>query len=62
MMWLYRHLMHSSLCRETTSLKRARFNRRSQFNGESAEQYITTLYALAENCGYKNWKMNDPPG
>jgi hypothetical protein len=20
------------------------------------EQYITTLYALAENCDYKNWK------
>ena len=33
-------------------LERATFNRRSQLQGESAEQYITTLYKLAETCEY----------
>eukprot|EP00731_Ephydatia_muelleri_P004100 Em0002g276a len=42
--------------RRNVIFERARFNRRSQLDGESAEQYITTLYALAENCDYKNWK------
>ena len=32
--------------------ERARFNRRSQKPGESAEQFITSLYSLAENCAY----------
>ena len=30
----------------------ARFNRRNQRDGESAEQYIMALYDLAENCEY----------
>ena len=32
--------------------KRARFNCRNQLKGESAEQYITDLYRLAETCEY----------
>ena len=32
--------------------ERARFNRRSQLPGESAEQYIMQLYRLAETCNY----------
>jgi hypothetical protein len=31
---------------------RARFNRRSQQPGESAEDFISALYNLAENCEY----------
>ena len=30
----------------------ARFNRRNQQEGESAEKYITDLYTLANNCNY----------
>jgi len=33
-------------------LGRARFNHRSQLRGESAEQYITAFYRLAETCEY----------
>jgi hypothetical protein len=33
-------------------LKKARFNSRNELEGESAEQYITVLYQLAENCEY----------
>ena len=33
-------------------LERAKFNHRNQLPGESAEQYITTLYQLVENCQY----------
>ena len=36
--------------------ERARFNRRNQLEGESAEKYIMELYALAENCNYGNMK------
>ena len=32
--------------------ERARFNHRDQREGESAEQYITTLYELVKNCDY----------
>ena len=32
--------------------ERARFNRRNQLPEESAEEYITTLYSLVENCEY----------
>ena len=34
--------------------KHARFNRRNQRDGESAEQYKMALYDLAENCKYGN--------
>ena len=30
--------------------ERARFNRRNQLLGETSEQYIMALYALAANC------------
>ena len=38
--------------RKNVILERARFNRRNQLQGETAEQYITTLYRLAETCEY----------
>ena len=38
--------------RRNTIFERARFNRRSQQEGESAEQYITKLYELIEFCEY----------
>ena len=38
--------------RKNVILERAKFNRRNQLPGESAEQYITTLYRLVENCQY----------
>ena len=34
----------------------AKFNKRVQLVGESAEQYITVLYQLAENCEYDELK------
>ena len=40
--------------RRNVILERARFNRRSQPEGESAEQYITALYGLVETCEYGN--------
>ena len=36
--------------------ERARFNRRCQQPDESAEQFITSLYSLAENCAYGELK------
>ena len=36
--------------------ERAKFNKRVQLVGESAEQYITALYQLAENCNYGELK------
>ena len=38
--------------RKNVILERAKFNRHNQLPGESAEQYITTLYHLVENCHY----------
>ena len=38
--------------RRNVIFKRTRFNRRNQLPGESAEQYIMTLYGLAVNCEY----------
>ena len=38
--------------RKNVIFERARFNRRNQLEGESAESYITTLYELAEYCEY----------
>ena len=42
--------------RRNVIFERARFNRRNQLEGESAEKYIMELYALAENCNYGNMK------
>ena len=38
--------------RQNIIFERAKFNKRTQLDGESAEQYITTLYHLAETCNY----------
>ena len=38
--------------RKNVIFERARFNRRNQQNGESAEHYIMALYELAANCDY----------
>ena len=38
--------------RRNVIFERARFNRRSQKDGESVEQYITELYSLVEFCEY----------
>ena len=38
--------------RKNVIFERARFNRRSQQQDETAEQFITSLYSLAENCEY----------
>ena len=38
--------------RKNIILERARFNHRNQLKGESAKQYITDLYRLAETCEY----------
>ena len=38
--------------RRNVIFERARFNRRNQQEGESAEQYIMVLYELAANCEY----------
>ena len=38
--------------RRNVIFERARFNRRSQLHGETAEQYIVDLYKLTENCEY----------
>ena len=40
--------------RRNVIFERAKFNRRNQLPGESAEQYITELYALVETCEYGN--------
>ena len=38
--------------RKNVIYERARFNRRDQLEGETAEEYITTLYALVKTCDY----------
>lgn len=38
--------------RNNIIFERARFNRRGQLQGETAEKYIMALYALAERCDY----------
>ena len=38
--------------RRNVIFERAKFNRRRQEEGESVEPFITSLYALAEHCGY----------
>ena len=42
--------------RKNVVFKRARFNCRCQAVGESVEQFITSLYTLAENCDYGDLK------
>jgi hypothetical protein len=38
--------------RRNVIFERAKFNRRVQLDGESAEQFITSLYSLVETCEY----------
>ena len=42
--------------RKNVIFETARFNRRNQREGESAEEYITCLYNLVENCEYGDLK------
>ena len=42
--------------RQNLIFERAKFNKRVQLEGESAEQYITALYHLAETCNYGEMK------
>ena len=42
--------------RRNVIFERAKFNKRVQLEGESAEQFITTLYTLAETCDYGTLK------
>ena len=42
--------------RRNIIFERAKFNRRYQKPGESAEQYITALYSLVETCDYGTLK------
>ena len=42
--------------RKNVIFERARFNRRNHLTGETAEQYIMTLYTLAEPCEHGNLK------
>ena len=43
--------------RKNTIFEGARFNRRNYQEGESAEQYITVLYSLVDNCDYGDFKV-----
>ena len=42
--------------RKNVIFERARFNRRNQLEGETAETYIMELYTLAESCEFKTTK------
>ena len=42
--------------RKNTMFEQARFNRWNQLEGESATQYITVLFRLADNCDYGEFK------
>ena len=45
--------------RKNVTFERARFNARVQAEGESIEQYITSLYNLIEHCEYGTLKERD---
>ena len=40
------------IARRNIIFERAKFNSRVQEGGESAESFITSLYGLAEHCGF----------
>lgn len=42
--------------RKNVIFERARFNRRNQLGGETAEQYIMELYTLVKNCEYGDFE------
>ena len=43
--------------RKNVIFERAKFNRRNQLPGESAEKYITVLYQLVETCEYGEFQQ-----
>ena len=43
--------------RRNTIFERAKFNRRSQEEGENVDSYITSLFCLAEHC--ENGALHD---
>ena len=43
--------------RQNVIFERARFNLRNQLPGESAKEYILSLYILAESCKYGTFKQ-----
>ena len=43
--------------RKNIIFERARFNRRNQLEGETAEKYITELYRLVDGCEYAGLKV-----
>ena len=45
--------------RKNVIFERVRFNCPCQAVGESVEQFFTSLYTLAENCGYSELKVHD---
>lgn len=45
--------------RRNTIFERAHFNRRVQQENESVEEFITSLYSLAENCFYGDFTGDD---
>ena len=49
---------HRDFDRIIAKVERARFNRRNQQSGETAEQYIMALYALAKHCDY-GWMTDE---
>jgi len=42
--------------RKNVIFERAKFNCQSQLAGETADQFIASLYSLAENCNYAGLK------
>ena len=42
--------------RKNVNIERAQFNSRNQQEGETSEQYIASLYCLAETCDYAGLK------
>ena len=42
--------------RKNVIFERARFNKRNQLEGETAEEYVTALYGLIESCEYGTMK------
>ena len=45
-----------SRCTKTLFFERAHFTKRNQLPNESAEQFITLMHRMAENCEFGNMK------
>ena len=46
------HFENHFVKRRNVIFERARFNKRSQQDGESVESFMLALYSLAEHCSY----------